>query len=37
LADKVRRALPRSSDRFILSLGKPFTKQGKYGEHASSV
>jgi hypothetical protein len=34
---KVRRARPHSSDRFILSLGKPFAKEGRYGEHASSV
>jgi alkanesulfonate monooxygenase SsuD/methylene tetrahydromethanopterin reductase-like flavin-dependent oxidoreductase (luciferase family) len=34
---KVRHAHPHSSDRFILSLGKPFAKEGKYGEHASSV
>jgi hypothetical protein len=34
---KVRHAHPHSSDRFILSLGKPFAKEGNHGEHASSV
>jgi hypothetical protein len=33
----VRHAHPHSSDRFILSLGKPFAKEGNNGEHASSV
>jgi hypothetical protein len=34
---KVRCALPRSSARFILSLGQPFSKEGRHGRHTSSL
>ena len=34
---KVRCALPRSSARFILSLGQPFAKEGRHGRHTSSL
>jgi hypothetical protein len=34
---KMRRTPSPTSDRFILSLGKPLAKEGNHGEHASSV
>src|SRR6267142_4559040 len=34
---KIRRGLPYSSDRLIRSVGQPFSKEGRHGEHASSL